>query len=206
MTCCQTQDLEILQGKTFQRIIRWETAPFIYKAITAITRAAPVSITATAHGLPDGWRAAVVSAGGMRKINARKSPPIDTDFHQATVTDANTITFNEVSSADYEAYTSSGWLAYYTPVDLAGYTARLQIRATQADTTVLLTLDTSAVSPATGIYLDNTLKTITLIISATDAAAIDWLEGVYDLELVSPAGVVTQLLSGAVTVVDEVTR
>lgn len=203
---CQDQDFEILQGKTFTRVVRWETAPLVYKAITAITKAGPVAITATGHGLPDGWRAAVVSAGGMRQINAKNWPLRDTDFHQITKVTADLITLNDTNSADYTAYTSGGSVVYYTPVDLASFTARMQVRATQADTTILLSLTDAGVAPLTGITLDNTLKTITLLISATDTAALTWLTGVYDLELISPAGVVTQLLSGSVTVVDEVTR
>lgn len=203
---CQTQDLTILQGKTFTRVIRWETLPLVYKPITGITAASPVSITATSHGLPDGWPVAVVSAGGMRQINAKHWPLGDADFHQATVTNANAITLNDTNSAEYTPYTSGGALVYYTPVDLASYTARMQVRSTQADSTVLLSLTTSAAPPLTGIALDNTLKTITLLISATDTAALTFLSGVYDLELVSPTGVVTQLLAGIVTVTDEVTR
>lgn len=203
---CQSKNLDILQGKTFTLIVRWETLPLIYKAITAITAASPVSITAAGHGLPDGWRTAVVSAGGMRQINAKHWPLGDADFHQASVTNANTITLNDTNSADYTAYTSGGSLVYYTPVDLASFTARMQIRATQASTDIILSLTTSGVAPLTGITLDNTAKTITLLISATDTAALTALAGVYDLELVSPTGVVTQLLAGNVTITDEVTR
>jgi hypothetical protein len=61
------------------------------------------------------------------------------------------------------------------------------------------------VSP-TDIVLDDTAKTITVTISAADTAAYDFTTGVYDLELVSSGGVVTQLLAGNVTVGSEVTR
>lgn len=203
---CQTQDLTILQGKTFSRVVRWETLPLVYKTITAITKAGPVAITATGHGMPDGWRAAVQSAGGMRQINAKHTPLIDTDFHQATVPDANTLTFNDTNSGSYTAYTSGGSLVYYSPVDLSGFTARMMIRATVDATATLVSLVSGVAAPLSGITLDNTLKTITLLISATDTAALTFSTGVYDLELVSSSGVVTQLLSGSVTVTDEVTR
>lgn len=203
---CATQDIEILQGKTFSRVVRWETLPLVYKPITAITQAGPVAITAVGHGMPDGWRAAVVSAGGMRQINASHWPLIDTDFHQATVSSSSVVTFNDTNSGSYTAYTSSGSLVYYTPVDLASFTARMMIRDTVDATTTLVSLVSGVAAPLSGITLDNTLKTITLFISATDTAALTFLTGVYDLELVSPTGVVTQLLSGNVTVTDEVTR
>jgi hypothetical protein len=69
-----------------------------------------------------------------------------------------------------------------------------------------LSLLSSAAPPLTGIALDDTVKTILLTISATDTAALTFLAGVYDLELVSGSGVVTQILKGNITVDTEVTR
>ena len=203
---CQKANFEILQGKTFSRIVRWESTPLIYKPVTAIAQSGPVAITALVHGVPDGWRAAVVSAGGMRQINAKRWPLTDDDFHQATVQDSNTVTFNDTNAGSYTAYTSGGSLVYYTPVSLAGFTARMQIRSTQSDPTILASLVSGVAAPLTGITIDDSAKTITLLISATDTAAFTFLAGVYDLELVSPLGVVTQLLAGSIVVTDEVTR
>lgn len=181
---------------------RWETLPFVYKAISGITRAAPAVITASAHGLPDGWRTAVVSAEGMKEINAKSMPPASDEFKKATVLTSSTVELNEVNSAEFRAYTSGGYLMYYTPVDLDGYTARLQVRATeQATGAPLLSLTSSA-----GITLDNTNKTITITISAADTADLDFATGVYELEMEDGSGVVDQLLKGTVTVEPEVVR
>lgn len=49
------KDFVIEQGKTFQHVLRWETLPFVYKPITGISQVAPARVTATGHGLPDGW-------------------------------------------------------------------------------------------------------------------------------------------------------
>lgn len=202
MTCPTTQDITIKKGKTFRLVTRWETLPFIYKAISGITQAAPVVITASAHGLPEGWRTAVVSAVGMKEINAKSFPPAEDEFKKATVLTSSTVSLNEVNSADYHAYTSGGYLVYYTPVDLDGYTARLQVRATeQATGAPLLSLTSSA-----GITLDNTNKTITITISAADTADLDFATGVYELEMEDGSGVVDQLLKGTVTVEPEVVR
>ena len=65
-----TKDLSLVQGKTFALVLRWETEPVIYRAITAIQQTAPVRLTVTAHGAPDGWRCAVSNAKGMTEINA----------------------------------------------------------------------------------------------------------------------------------------
>lgn len=197
---CATQDLVIQQGKTFNRTIRWQTTPYVYKAITGITRAAPAVVTAVGHAVPDGWSVAIVSALGMRQINAKHNPPRSNEFHKATVLSSSTLALNDVNAAGYDAYTSGGYAQYYTPVSLSGYTARMAIKD-QAGGTVLLSLTTSN----SRIALDDTLKTITLTISATDTAAIDWTEGVYDLELVSGSGVVTALLSGTISIEGEVT-
>jgi len=201
---CPTQDITIVKGKTFARVLRWESLPLVYKPITAITQAAPVVISAAAHGLPDGWRTAVTSAQGMREINAKVpgkgKPPLASEFHKATVLTAGTISLNDINSLEFTAYTSGGTLVYYTPVSLAGATARLQIRATEESTAVLLNL----VSP-TDIVLDDAAKTITITITAAVTAAFTFLTGVYELEI-TIAGVVTQLLRGSVTVVEEVVR
>ena len=205
------KDIDILQGKTFSLVLRWETEPVISKPITAISLAAGAPrLTVPAHGAPNGWRCAVTRVGGMKQINAENYPPSDTDFRPATVIDANTIEFNGVTPCDdsgkeWPAYTSGGFLQYNTPVDLTGYTARMEIKD-KIGGTVLASAD-SADTPLDimDIAIDTTGKTITLTISATDTAAIAWKKGVYDLEMVSSAGVVTAILTGSVNVTREVT-
>jgi hypothetical protein len=58
---------------------------------------------------------------------------------------------------------------------------------------------------ASGITINNSTKTITVTISATDTAAFEWKKGVFDLEMVSAGGVVDCIAEGAITVTDEVT-
>lgn len=197
-------DITIIKGSTFSRILRWESTPFLYRPVTAITKAAPASVTATAHGLPNGWRGAFVSIGGMREIRSKNTPPRNTDYHKLTVVDANTITVNDVDSTLYTAFTSGGYIQAYTPVSLASYTARMMIRPTIEDTaTALLSL----ASP-TNITIDDTAKTITVTITAAATAALTFSTGVFDIELVSgdATPVVTKLLSGNVVVQGEATR
>lgn len=194
-----TQNLRIQQGKTFTRVIRWETDPLQYAAITAIDQAAPVEITAPGHGIPDGWPVAVVSVKGMTEINAKNLPPRSDEWHRAYVVGPDTIHFADVNAADYHAYVSGGYLMSYTPVDLVGFTARMKIKD-RIGGTVLASFE----SP-TDITIDTANYTITLVIAADATAAYTWLDGVYDLEMVSPAGVVTAILSGEVSVRPEVT-
>lgn len=195
-----SKDFVVLQGKTFTQVIRWETEPIVYKAITAISRTAPARLTVPTHGAVDGWRAAVVSVKGMTEINAVNTPPRGDDYKQVTVLDTDTIEFNEINAADFHAYTSGGYLQYNTPTDLAGFTARMAIKD-KVGGTVLHSLTTEN----SGIALDNINKTITLTIAATETDDFTWTRGVYDLEMVSPLGVVTCLLYGKISVTKEVT-
>ena len=89
-----------------------------------------------------------------------------------------------------------------TAVNLTGYTARLQVRATYDSSSTILSL-----TSASGITLGGAAGTISITASATVTAALTapW-SGVYDLELVSGGGEVTRLLEGAVTVSPEVSR
>ena len=56
MAVCK--ELVVQQGKTFTLLLRWETEPIVYKAVTAIAQVAPVRLTVPAHALVDGLRAA----------------------------------------------------------------------------------------------------------------------------------------------------
>lgn len=194
------KNLVIKQGATFENVVRWETEPFLFKAITAMTNTAPVTITTAAHGIPDGWRVAVVDAGGMTELNAANNPPKSADFRQATIPDTTHVEFNPISAVEFGEYTSGGYLQWYTPHDLAGYTARMSIKD-KIGGAVLLSLTTEN----SGITLSNTDKTITLAITAAATAALPWIAGVYDLELISPTGFVTSLMYGSISVTKEVT-
>jgi len=198
------QNFVILQGETFQRVIRWETPPFVYKAISAISRAAPAVITSTGHGLTNGWRAAVVSVLGMTDINAKHSPPRESEFQQVTVVDPNTVSLNNVNSAIFSPYTSGGYLQYYTPVNLAGYIAKMEIKD-RVGGTVLMTLSSNLGDNR--ILLDPSGNTITLNIAAADTVSslLTWTKGVYDLEMTGPSGAVTRIFTGNIAVSKEVT-
>lgn len=206
-----SKDLEIKQGKTFSLVLRWETEPIVYKAITAISLAngAP-RLTVTGHGTPNGWRGAVTRVKGMTQINAKNSPPRASDFVTATVIDANTIELNTVTPCDdsgteWSDYTSGGFWQFNTPVDLAGYTARMKIKDKIGGTVLASTEAGDSPLNILSIAIDNAGKTITLSIAATATDDIAWAKGVYDLEMVSAGGVVTTILSGKVTVTKEVT-
>jgi hypothetical protein len=71
----------------------------------------------------DGWRVGVVNVKGMLDINMQHGvPPRDSELRVAT-SHANQIQLNDLSSCDWDAYESGGFLVYWTPHDLTGYTA-----------------------------------------------------------------------------------
>lgn len=89
-----------------------------------------------------------------------------------------------------------------TPVNLTGYTARMQIRRKHSDPAVLLSLTTENGA----ITLGGSAGTINILATATGTASLPAKDSVYDLELVSGDATVTRLIEGAVTITPEVTR
>lgn len=188
-------NLKIYEGSTFTQVLRWESATKVYAPITNITKAAPVVITAANHGLPVGWRTRVTNVGGMKEINNSDT------YHTVTATTTDTVTLNQINSLAYTTYTGGGVLEYNQPVDLANYTARMQIRAKVASDTVIHTLTTEN----GGIVFNNTLKTITLTIPDEVTETFSFVTGVYSLELILGGQVIT-FATGSVSLQREVTR
>jgi hypothetical protein len=191
-------DLEIVQGATFSQVMTWCSDVLVQKTISAIAKGAPTSVTAASHGMVSGLPCWLEELGGMRQ--ARQDHLVDPP-HIATVISSSVVTV-PLNSHQFNDFTSGGALVYYQPQDLTGFTARMQIRDSVGAAAALLELTTSN----SRIALDNTAKTITLTISATDTAAITWTRGVYDLELVSAGGVVYRVSQGNVFVNRETTR
>lgn len=187
-------NFKIYQGSTFAEVFRWESALVTYLPITAITKTAPVVVTCTGTLPPVGWRAKITGVVGMKEINSD-------EYRLVTSTSGNTVTFNSINASGYNTYTSGGILEYNTPLDLAGYTGRLQIRPQTSSSTVILELTTQN----GGIIIDNTLKTIGVNITATQTQALNFTSAVYSMELVKGTEVIT-FINGSVSLVTEVTR
>lgn len=187
-------NLKMYQGSTFKEVLRWESSTKVYKPITGITKAAPVVITAVAHGAPVGWRARVSGVLGMKEINSE-------DYNIITAATNDEVTFNSINASGYTTYTSGGVLEYNAPVSLTGYTGRLQLRTKVNSDTVLLELTTEN----GGIVLDTVNSTITMLVTSTQTQDLTFSSAVYSLEMIK-AGEVSQLITGSVTLIKEVTR
>jgi hypothetical protein len=189
---------KIYQGSTFEEVYRWESQTKVYVPITQISKSAPCVITASQHGLPQGWRFRVVGAGGMKEINS-----VGEHTYLATDVSTDTITINQVNSLGYTAYTSGGVVEYNQPVPLSNYSARMQIRETVDSPTVLY----SGISGVGGdISFNTTDSTITVRIPANTTQAFEFTTAVYSLELYDSNGIVVPFLAGNLTLVPEVTR
>lgn len=200
----QQYDISIEQGKYVRTVLRWAAQKFIYKPITAIERSAPVRVTAVGHGLTSGWPAAVVSVKGMTEINAPTiegtTQPTLASFVPVSVVDADTVEFNHINAADYSTYVSGGYLQYYEPVSLTGYSARMQARDRMTGE-LLFELTTSN----GGIEIDDAACTVTLVFVETHTAGDEWRAADYDLELVDADGRAYPMVKGLLLLSREVT-
>lgn len=200
--CAEKITLEIPQGRTFSKVLRWGQPRLAYRKILSATADAPcVLVTTDPHDIPDGWTFFVSNAKGMLELNSDRGEDEEPRAYEATVLDSTTIELNDFNAAGLKPYTGGGIITYNIPVDLAGMTAAMQVRPRIDSDDVLLSLTTAN----GGIILNNVAKTITLQAAAAATALFDWLDGVWDLE-VTLGGVVTPVAWGDVCVRREVTR
>jgi hypothetical protein len=89
-----------------------------------------------------------------------------------------------------------------TPYNITGYTARMHVRSTVESSSTVLELTTENGR----ISLGGSTGQVTLAVTAAVMAAVTADKYVYDLELISPAGVVSRLVQGNFAVRAEVTR
>lgn len=87
-------------------------------------------------------------------------------------------------------------------INLTGFTARMQVRASVKAVPVLLELNTTNGR----IIITALAGAIRLLVAATDTALLTFRSGVYDLEIISATGVVIRLLEGEIELSKEVTR
>lgn len=87
------------------------------------------------------------------------------------------------------------------PIDLTGYTAKLELKDVKGNVIITLTTNTGG-----GITLGGSAGTIAVTMTATQTAAFNFSAAHYDLKLTASDGVtVTRLLEGVVNLDDEVT-
>ncbi len=90
------------------------------------------------------------------------------------------------------------------PVDLTGYSARLQARVTATDPDPPVYATTSGAGGH--LSLGGVSGLVTWTIPAAATATFDWAQLVFDLEVESPDGVVYRLIQGRLMLDRNVTR
>lgn len=88
-----------------------------------------------------------------------------------------------------------------SPVNLTGYTARMQVRESHTSDELIVSLTTDS-----GITVGGSNGEIEITISASDTSNFTPGDHVYDLEIISAGGEVYRLLEGRFNVTPEVTR
>lgn len=88
-----------------------------------------------------------------------------------------------------------------TPIDLSGYSARLQVRQAHYSTEPILNIVSGS-----GIVIGGSAGTIDILVSDLLTSELPAGTHVYDLEIISPSLEVNRLIEGNWTVTPEVTR
>jgi len=96
------------------------------------------------------------------------------------------------------------------PINLTGYTARAQIRATPESATIIASFTVTVQAPPTAGILDWIMPaatTTTLVVDNTEASnPFKPTVRSYDLEIESGSGVVTRIFQGKAKIIPNVTR
>jgi hypothetical protein len=87
------------------------------------------------------------------------------------------------------------------PVDLTGYSSRLQVREAYYSEDPIVSLVSGS-----GITVGGSAGTINILISASVTSEFPTGTHVYDLEIVSPSNIVDRLIEGTFNVTPEVTK
>lgn len=188
-------NFKIYQGSTFKEVFRWESSTKAYAPITGITKAAPMVVTSIAHGIPVGWRGKITNVAGMKEVNSTET------YHIVTGTATNTLTVNSINSLGFTDYTSGGVFEYNVPSGLSSATARMQIRATLSSTEIIDELTTVNGK----IVIDDSNKTISVILTDIVTAAYTFSNAVYSMEIIT-GGEVVPFIYGSVSLINEITR
>lgn len=96
------------------------------------------------------------------------------------------------------------YLENNTPVDLSTYTARMQVRE-DYDKPIILELSTTSGTIIVGDGSGGTAN-VTLKFKSGTTSALSKYSGIYDLELLSPSGLVLKFIEGKFSLRREVTK
>lgn len=164
---------------------------FIYKQPAEITNITSNGTTVTFTAVNGFTNGQVVSIDGVL--------PPQYNLQNATINSVSASQFTVLNGAT-GIYISGGIAT--SPVNVTGYTAKMQMRSLPQDATAVLTLT----SAAGQITVSGTQGQFDVHATALQTGAIDEGTYYYDIEITSQAGIVTRLAQGQIVVTPEVTR
>lgn len=178
--------LVIVKGSTFADTLRWATSECVLIQ-GSLNPSVPVTIESVGHNIPDGW---------MVSIDDHPMIPESARF-QVKAIDSNTIGIPCMNGAKFNR-PRAVVVRLNKPVDLSGYTAKMQIRDLSGNLLIELSTENGRIT------IDNADKTIERSITAADTSALTAERATYDLEMIQGAYVV-KIDSGTIEIVNEVT-
>jgi hypothetical protein len=193
-------DIEIKQGSQYQDAFHWYGGGILCASIEDVTIGCPTIIKVTGHGLPS-ISETPIYIRNVRGARALNTGSLECDMIKALYDDVDNFSV-KVDTGNQRYKAGSGSIEWYQPKDLTDWTARMQIREKIDDITPLVSLT----SDAGDITISLPDARIIFTIDTDTTEELDFVEGVYDLELVDPVGEATTLLEGKVTLRKEVTR
>ena len=202
MKTLSTLKIEVRLGASSDIPIRVETGNLVFAAIASIAKSAPVSVvTQAAHGIPDGWRAAIVDAKGMTELNVDSVH--DRDLQKITVVDSTTITIDEVSSLSFRAHAANtGAVAFYEPKDLSSYTSANMDVKKRVGGDIEANFNTTDGT----LEIDTSTNAVWLRLTDADTVVLAARDYVFDIELTRPTGIDAMCAADSVlTVLPQVT-
>lgn len=196
------QDLEVIQGKTFTASFGWAQGKFVWKTISAVANAAPVSLTVVGHDLRDGWPFWISDLKKPACLNnvrngCEGSEDDLGDPYLAEVIDVDTLSINHINGMRLDSYAAGGVIRYYARADITGYNALMQVRRSERDETVLFEASSEGVAPA--IVVDEDAASFNLTIPADSFDDVAFTSAIYEIEITAASGERYQLAYGCFT-------
>lgn len=203
------QDLEIIQGKTFEAAFGWAQGKFVWRAISGVSQGAPLQLAVAGHDLKDGWPYWVSDLKEPACLNNVRNGCDGRDDelgepYLADVVDADTLAINHLNGARFKAYVSGGAIRYYAREDIAGYVAQMQVRRSPGAGEVLFEASSTGADPMIVVDSDSATFHLTIPADAFDDATL--ANGVYEIEITAPDGRRYQLARGEVCIMRDVVR
>lgn len=191
-------DFNIEQGSDFTNTFNWYGGGKRMAPIEDIEVGYPTRIQVTAHGLPTVSETPVIISGvkGCPQLNStdlgiEQMTPDGPDHFLAPISTVNT---------NWEPGT--GEVTWHDVTDISGCTARMQIRKSWHSKDIIYEMTTEN----SGIKLTVDDASIEIFIPAAITTDFAFAKAFYDIEVIDPAGNITRVVKGQLTLIREITR